>query len=727
MASLSSFIVLALLIGLCIKADEEKCHFPTFMYEAPGWDMGIRNEGRSSRFFIIFEDNSMVSIDYKNWHNPDIESLCVTSVGENKVIVSFPSDDTLLYKCIKFVKRSTHVVQLMESEPSLLINVTQCEDINMAINDWLLVWAGTPSEYQNCGLSGGYAIMDIYVPSRDQHFCQELSLPPRIESECQYGEGILINFRYPQCASDVNMPIYEMKFTCLGSWSSYGFTYTVITDGAPFLPRLWLMRFPMNVTGDFYIDFLKDIVADRTVTVNQTLEYLRWRLVRQVFPSLCEDESSDCSDCAEDDGFYCQKTCGKCDAVQAQQRCNFEQSLKGEWLESSWSGTKTTRITSSLLYPAGLSPFECFVIGGPDSLDWLKITGRQTLVSVHKNGCRPRYSCVAINEINPTVIQYRLSQSIVWPHSQNLQAEDICDYNQFQDDNQPLGNTYRSHYEKYLVKNPSGPNRQLSACNLNEDLVFSAVFNGKYADTCVGTLKQCSEDSTRMVLHVPICHNWKSVQTLNCLSSTVEVRQRFIIVEDTDQPSNIYCIVGSTEPNNNRIFFLFASDCNVNILISLQYGHFHHHIARFESVESYNSTTECSTSDITFPGQSERSQTTSQSVSAFQDEFKVNDTETITFAELNVDGNADRSAMPLFSKGYDVTSTEKQFESTPISSIIPEDFTTLSASTESTSFITENNVQREAGEHEVKSGGSIASSKIFMYYFLFKSLTCFLM
>ena len=720
MASLKGFIAIVILTGLRIQADDGNCRFPDFMYEASGWDTGVRNEGRTSGSFIIFDESKMISIDYVNWHNPEKETLCLRSFEDEKVLVSFPSDNTTLYKCIKFIKRSEHVVQLLESESSATMDVIHCEDTSMAINDWLLIWAGTPDEYQDCGLTGGYSIMDIYIPTRDQHFCENLSLPPRIESECQYGEGILINFRYPQCVTDINMPIYEMKFSCLGSWSAYGFTYTVVTDGASFLPRLWLMRFPMNDSDDFYMDFIKDIVADRAAAVAQTDEYLRWRLERKVFPSLCEDESSDCSNCLEDDGFYCQKSCQKCDPVQVQQRCTFDQLLKGEWLESDWSGSRTIRVTSSLLYPSRLSPFECFVIGDPDSLDWLEITGRQTLVSVHKNGCRPRYSCMAINSINPTVAQYRLSQSMVWPHSQNLQAEDICDYNQFQDDSQPLGSTYRSRYEKYLVKNPNGRNRQPSACNLNGNFVFTAVFNDK-DDACVGTLKQCTDDNTKLVLHVPSCQNWKPLQILNCLSSTIEVRERFIIVEDSGQPRNIFCIVSSTETNDNRMFLLHASDCHVNILITIEYGQFTHHIAQFQSAEEYNSTTECLTSDILTPDETETSETTSA--------VTVTDTNIdVTITEAQIDANTevttaadDHSAMPMFTKGYDVTSTEKRFEPTSTSSVIPSDFTTLSTSIHTKSSTSKINVQREVStpkEGEVRSDSSCVSSNFLSYILL---------
>ena len=721
MASLEGFISVLILTGLRIKADDGNCRFPGFMYEASGWDTGIRNEGRSSASFIIFEESKMISVDYVNWNNPEKETLCLRSFEGEKVLVSFPAEDTTLYKCIKFIKRSGHVIHLLESEPSESADVTHCEDTSMAINDWLLIWAGTANEYQDCGLTGGFSIMDIYVPARNQHLCENLSLPPRIESECQYGEGILINFRYPQCVTDINMPIYEMKISCLGSWSAYGFTYKVITDGASFLPRLWLMRFPVNDSDDFHMDFIKDIVADRADTVAQTNEYLRWRLERKVFPSLCEDESSDCSSCLEDVGFYCQKSCQKCDPVQVQQRCTFDQLLKGEWLESSWSGSRTIRVTNSLLYPSRLSPFECFVIGGQDSLDWLEITGRQTLVSVRKNGCSPRYSCMAINSINPTVAQYRLSQGIVWPHSQNLQAEDICDYNQFQDDNQPLGNTYRSQYEKYLVKNPNGRNRQPSACNLNGNFVFTAVFNDQ-DDACVGTLKQCTDDSTTLVLHVPSCRKRKPLQTLNCLSSTIEVRERFIIVEDSEKPSDIFCIVSSTETNDNRMFLLHASDCHVNILIMMQYGQFSHHIVQFQSAEEYNSTTECLTSDIVTPDETEIPETT--------DTVSVTDANIdITTTEADIDVNTevttaadDHSAMPMFTKGYDVTITEKRFEPTSTNSVIPSDFTTLSTSiSTSKSSTSKINVQREVStprEDEVKSDSSCISCAFLSYILL---------
>ncbi len=667
MAGIRCPLAVVLLMVLTSEAQEKACTFPMFMYEAPGWDTGVRSEGRSSGSFIIFEEDRMVSIDYQNWDDPELQSLCVTNVGPNKTIVSFPTaNNATAFKCIQYVKRSDHVVQILESESSSTRDNSLCDDDNLILNDWPLVWASIPDEYQTCGFSGGFEILDIHIPSRDQHFCEGLSLPPRIESECQFGEGITLNFRYPQCVSDVNMPIFEVKFQCLGSWIASGYRFTVITDGASFLPGLWLMRFPEVITDDFYIDFVKDIVADRAANVSQTTEYLRWRLVRKVYPSLCEDESSDCSNCDEDGGFYCQKTCEICDRVAAQQRCSFDRTLRGEWVESSWSGTRTTRLSSSLLYPPGLSPFECFVIGGEDSLDWLEVTGRQTLVSLHKNGCRPRYACVAINSINPVVIQYRLSQSIVWPHSQTPQAEDICDYNQFQDDSAPLGSTYRSQYEKYLVRRTSPTNRRLEACDLNHNLVFTVVLNNHDQDTCVGTLKQCPRENHTLVLHAPGCRAWKAVQTLNCLSSTVEMQERFLLLQDPAQLDNIFCLASSTEPNHHNMFFLHASDCHVNVLVTIEHGQFDHYIAKFESAVPYNGTEDCTQSDIEVPKPM-------FSEPPIEQETTTAAETTTTAADKTT--AQERSTLPQFSGGYDVTTTEKQVEAT---TDIPEDETTAS-------------------------------------------------
>ncbi len=78
------------------------------------------------------------------------------------------------------------------------------------------------------------------------------------------------------------------------------------------------------------MDVMKDLVADRDVNITNTEEYVTWSLQKHIFPSLCEDESRDCSDCQEDNGYYCQSTCDKCDPVAVQQRCQFKSIFRGK-------------------------------------------------------------------------------------------------------------------------------------------------------------------------------------------------------------------------------------------------------------------------------------------------------------------------------------------------------------------------------------------------------------
>ncbi len=161
-----------------------RCLFPDFMYSASGWDSGIRNEGRSSGLYVIFTDSVMLSIDYDNWRTPETESRCEQNLNDNKVLVSYPSGSEssgkpLVYKCIQFLQRSRHIVQMLESDPGDDPTLDLCEDSRLSMNNWIYVWMGTPDEYQSCNPVGGFNILDVYSPTLDHHFCQALSLPPR--------------------------------------------------------------------------------------------------------------------------------------------------------------------------------------------------------------------------------------------------------------------------------------------------------------------------------------------------------------------------------------------------------------------------------------------------------------------------------------------------------------------------------------------------------------------
>ncbi len=295
-----------------------------------------------------------------------------------------------------------------------------------------------------------------------------------------------------------------------------------------------------------------------------------------------------------------------------------------------------------MIYPTDLPPSECFLLGDDESITWLQITNRQTLVSIFKNGCRPRYSCLALNKVAPSVIQYRLSQSTVWPHSDNIRPQDICAARTFADDMPPLGATYRNHYEKFLVRND---NREYVPCNVEENIGFNAIFNGSPEDKCVGELKSCASDNTTLILHFSSCQNQNQLGVLRCLSSLTQTRTQFLLLEAQGEPENILCMVWSTERKMSRIYFLHVSDCNVDVLNTIKHGYFSMYIAEFQPVFLYNSSTDCLEADNSlaspvsspFPSSrttdaltSEMSPTFTTKTIAIESETMTGDSETMT-------------------------------------------------------------------------------------------------
>ena len=249
-----------------------------------------------------------------------------------------------------------------------------------------------------------------------------------------------------------------------------------------------------------------------------------------------------------------------------------------------------------MIYPTDLPPSECYVIGDDESVAWLEITKRQTLVSIFKNGCRPRYSCVAMHAVASSVIQYRLSQSTVWPHSDNIRPLDICASGAFADDMPPLEARYRNQYEKFLVRSH---NREYEPCNLEENIAFNAVFKDNPGEECPGVLKLCASDNKTLILHLPdACQNQKQQQILHCLGSVTQTRTNFLILEGEGKPEKLLCMVWSSEQNRGQMYLLHVSDCNVDVLYSIKHGHFRKYIAELQYASVYNSSKDCLETDI---------------------------------------------------------------------------------------------------------------------------------
>ena len=103
------------------------------------------------------------------------------------------------------------------------------------------------------------------------------------------------------------------------------------------------------------------------------------------------------------------------------------------------NGLSHVNITATDLTIGGVGDFRCVMF--PDSPS--RKTRMYTTVSLRGDGCRPRYTCVKLRRLGPSVLRYTLSRSHVWPGLERDFGRAVCSPSQFGMDPEPINDLYR--------------------------------------------------------------------------------------------------------------------------------------------------------------------------------------------------------------------------------------------------------------------------------------------
>lgn len=369
--------------------------------------------------------------------------------------------------CRQFVVRSENVVEMKESATSTEMSLSLCDDVKLSWNPSPLVWPEA-DQYHACALKGGYD-MSVKHNIGDIEACPSTWLKPRLESECMPGDGINIDFRHFDCRGDLSMD-QEQQLRCLGSWTEGHYSFSVLTDANDLWPKLWMLRLPVERGDSFKALLLSDIKVDRGKVVLLTERYYILEMTRRPFQSMCADEAVTCDDCTRDvSDLYCQKSCHMCDNAPGNRKeCVFPAETRGRWEEISADESRLVNITEEELSASGLETLRCLELR---VADWYEDSERHALSVVFVNGCKPRYACVQLVRVAPSVMRYRLSQTRVWPYSLSISAADVCAQTQFTD--LPTA-PYHSKRLKALVL-ANGATRRSVNCRMNTSVQVGAL------------------------------------------------------------------------------------------------------------------------------------------------------------------------------------------------------------------------------------------------------------
>ena len=321
------------------------CRFPKYLKPNALWTANYQNDGSFRGYFQ--EDNQGSYLKASECKNHEacvrFRRKCLSKIPNTDKYevqhISLEGQEPVHYMCMQFIRRSKSILQLKESQKLLVRQTSLCDDENLTLDHWPLV---TSEEFfdqkELCPFSGGYNLR--FQTSTREPICPEEIIPPRLESECEPGDGLTINFRHKICKVDeLNMEL-EMSLHCVASWTHDRFTFVILKPQKHNDFKAWCLRLTgtgpnMKIEhGYLFTDFVCD-PGDGNGNIRLTSNYLFIQFDQLVISSMCVDYASICEEsrlCKHvPSRMHCPKSCGLCEVDQSP--CSFTEELRGPWVD----------------------------------------------------------------------------------------------------------------------------------------------------------------------------------------------------------------------------------------------------------------------------------------------------------------------------------------------------------------------------------------------------------
>lgn len=317
----------------------------------------------------------------------------------------------VMYLCMQFLKRSDSVVQVRESQPSLLKSMIGCSVQNMVLkNSPIIKYPLVDNPSVSCPFSGGYNLKIVYKKAQ---VCGSSVIQPRLESECEDGDGVTLDFRINECKLDDDHRLKE-KLRCLASWTDKSaennYTFVVLADNERFPV---CMRLKGNLSDLKQANIFRDgkcVLNDRD-SFSNTVENVELEFEKTVFSNLCENEFGYCTQELACSKYkkYCHKSCRQCHTET--NVCSFPEFLKGAWHTDFKGASSVMNISTYNLHLPGEGNFKC--VGKANSTE--DNAYRLTLLHVFENGCFPRTTCFEYKKTSKMTLHYKFGRRVKWP------------------------------------------------------------------------------------------------------------------------------------------------------------------------------------------------------------------------------------------------------------------------------------------------------------------------
>ncbi|XP_050408840.1 uncharacterized protein LOC126823851 [Patella vulgata] len=540
------------------------CRFPEFLQREQPWaaDYG---EGR----FVAYVKNTYMQINQlKGGNDSTYARRCIEETKGNKYLVTH--EESLKppkYMCMEFLQRSENIVQLKVSRQSDRRSIELCDESGMGLDHWPIVQiAQSPEQRIVCPFVGGYNI-NMYFPNETM-VCVDNLLLMRMESECESGEGLTFDFRTDKCIP-ANLPReIKQRAYCIAHWTEEGHTFIVLQHSTVH-KHFWCLRIT-DALGDIRTAYLfLNLVCDPSEPVLQTLNYFHFRMSRVIYSTICADELDGCSIiqsfCLTDFRRHCSKTCDSCEYESELGLCTFPEHLRGNWIESSRQNNRRMSVKEYSLGLQNIGKFECLNIESESYAD------KRILLELFDNGCYPRYACVDLEKIAPSVIIYRLGNRIDWPLPYRENDKDyLCKADKFKDRN-----------TKYAKERP--PKILIHAdvlhpvsCGLPAKLQYGISFkeDGKLCGGCL--YYSPYNDADKIYIQPVNCSVDPYPLEYNCLASFDFGNRTHAVVTKTSIPGNY----------GEYLCWVFTMDKKIKVIKSADCYEFENEFADPEGLEA---------------------------------------------------------------------------------------------------------------------------------------------
>ncbi|XP_067670085.1 uncharacterized protein [Haliotis asinina] len=517
----------------------DACHFPDFMQtqnSTQPWYSHVRHDKSRSRVIVVqgatirITDTLLSTEDQWN---------CTVALRDKYVVQNDQGSNQMLFSCVKFFRRSRSIVQVAWSQSGKTLDPEHlCSETSLVTDPWLLVaFHLLESDFSPCSVSGGFN-MKIEDSNGKRNPCNLMDLPMRLESDCLAGEGVTFNYRSQNCLPLVSMRTVQ-ETICVASWSTSRSHFSVLRKHN--VDDLWCLRIPRRERLTMHSTLFTDVACvDPERDTKETVAYLTLYLERVVYNNLCADEYPECADmpCNGYTRRQCMKTCRACDPRRPAAICSFPRSYRGSFTLVDRDGTKSVEISESLMTIQHVGTFKCMVFSGsPSASNHIYST-----VSITENGCRPRYNCVKLKKLGPSVLAYSLSQSLVWPSVDSQLSASACDKRKFTADLDPISDLYRSHYDTKKPIVAEYPRPVSMACNLTSAYTIQAMFQDGHI--CPGSMYEDCKEQSRLRMDFTECLSAPLVNEYKCIAVFEgQYWEKIVLIQNIFDKSDVRCIV----------------------------------------------------------------------------------------------------------------------------------------------------------------------------------------